>query len=179
MKLEQFQVNTKFLNTLPPEWSKFMTDVKLVWDLHSTNIDQLHAYLGQHEFHANELRNLFKTQGNKLPFLMESEHYNQSGETKRFSTVRKGIPEGQATQTIITHNAAYQANDLDAYDSDCEELNTAKVALMTNLSHYGLDAFAESNVMTHLETEINSDSNNIPYSQYVIGITTGQDRKTF
>ncbi|GJR63177.1 hypothetical protein Tco_1505339 [Tanacetum coccineum] len=30
VKLEQFQVNTKFLNTLPPEWSKFMTDVKLV-----------------------------------------------------------------------------------------------------------------------------------------------------
>nr|GFD21082.1 integrase, catalytic region, zinc finger, CCHC-type, peptidase aspartic, catalytic [Tanacetum cinerariifolium] len=30
MKLEQFQVNTKFLNTLPPEWSKFVTDVKLV-----------------------------------------------------------------------------------------------------------------------------------------------------
>ncbi|GJY86950.1 hypothetical protein Tco_0500976 [Tanacetum coccineum] len=56
MKLEQFQVNTKFLNTLPPEWSKFVTDVKLVWDLHTTNIDQLHAYLGQHEFHANEVR---------------------------------------------------------------------------------------------------------------------------
>nr|GFB60419.1 hypothetical protein [Tanacetum cinerariifolium] len=30
MKLEQFQVNTKFLNTLPPEWSKFVTDVKLL-----------------------------------------------------------------------------------------------------------------------------------------------------
>ncbi|GJS51235.1 hypothetical protein Tco_0624597 [Tanacetum coccineum] len=56
MKLEQFQVNTKFLNTLPPEWSKFVTDVKLVRDLHTTNIDQLHAYLGQHEFHANEVR---------------------------------------------------------------------------------------------------------------------------
>nr|GEV90763.1 putative reverse transcriptase domain-containing protein [Tanacetum cinerariifolium] len=37
MKLEQFQVNTKFLNTLPPEWSKFVTDVKLVRDLHTTN----------------------------------------------------------------------------------------------------------------------------------------------
>ncbi|GJZ64586.1 hypothetical protein Tco_0621007 [Tanacetum coccineum] len=55
VKLEQFQVNTKFLNTLPPEWSKFVTDVKLVQDLHTTNIDQLHAYLGQHEFHANEV----------------------------------------------------------------------------------------------------------------------------
>nr|GEU36269.1 uncharacterized mitochondrial protein AtMg00810-like [Tanacetum cinerariifolium] len=29
--------------------------VKLVRDLHTTNIDQLHAYLGQHEFHANEV----------------------------------------------------------------------------------------------------------------------------
>ncbi|GKE12959.1 retrovirus-related pol polyprotein from transposon TNT 1-94, partial [Tanacetum coccineum] len=48
------ELNTKFLNTLPPEWSKFMTDVKLVRDLHTTNIDKLHAYLGQHEFHANE-----------------------------------------------------------------------------------------------------------------------------
>ncbi|GKE65013.1 hypothetical protein Tco_1519174, partial [Tanacetum coccineum] len=56
VKLEQFQVNIKFLNTLPPEWSTFVTDVKLVRDLHTTNIDQLHAYLGQYKFHANEVR---------------------------------------------------------------------------------------------------------------------------
>ncbi|GJV44597.1 integrase, catalytic region, zinc finger, CCHC-type containing protein [Tanacetum coccineum] len=98
------------------------------------------------------------------------------------------ITEGQATQTVITHNAAYQADDLDAYDSDCDELNTAKVALMANLSHYGSDALAEvhnpdnvdnnminqgvqvmssseqSNVVNHSETEITSDSNIIPYS---------------
>ncbi|GJT32473.1 hypothetical protein Tco_0922892 [Tanacetum coccineum] len=53
----------------------------------------------------------------------------------------------------------YQADDLDVYDSDCDELNTAKDALMENLSHYGSDALAE--------TEITSDSNIIPYSQYV------------
>ncbi|GKA61612.1 hypothetical protein Tco_0761131 [Tanacetum coccineum] len=45
MKMEQFQVNTKFLNNLPPEWSNFVTDVKLVRDLHTTNFDQLRAYL--------------------------------------------------------------------------------------------------------------------------------------
>ncbi|GJX57299.1 retrovirus-related pol polyprotein from transposon TNT 1-94, partial [Tanacetum coccineum] len=55
MPLEQFQVNTKFLNTLPDEWSKFVTDVKLVKDLHTTNVDQLHAYQQQHERHANEV----------------------------------------------------------------------------------------------------------------------------
>nr|GFA54761.1 hypothetical protein [Tanacetum cinerariifolium] len=54
MKLEQFQVNTKFLNTLPPEWIKFMTDVKLVRDLHTTNVDQPHAYLGKPKIYANE-----------------------------------------------------------------------------------------------------------------------------
>ncbi|GJR10123.1 hypothetical protein Tco_0505935 [Tanacetum coccineum] len=53
-------------------------------------------------------------------------------------------PRSQATTYIITHNAAYQADDLDAYDSDCDELNTTKVALMANLSHYGSDALSES-----------------------------------
>nr|GEW09037.1 hypothetical protein [Tanacetum cinerariifolium] len=49
------EVYALFLNTLPPEWSKFVTDVKLVRDLHTTNVDQLHSYLGQHEYHANEV----------------------------------------------------------------------------------------------------------------------------
>nr|GEY39182.1 hypothetical protein [Tanacetum cinerariifolium] len=62
-----------------------------------------------------------------------------------------GIVEAQATQTVITHNAAYQADDLDAYDSDYNELNTAKVPLMGNLSHYGSDALAESVEINHLK----------------------------
>nr|GEV56276.1 hypothetical protein [Tanacetum cinerariifolium] len=44
----------KVFNTLPPQWSKFVIDVKLVRDLYTTNVDQLHAYLGQHEFNINE-----------------------------------------------------------------------------------------------------------------------------
>ncbi|GJR71846.1 integrase, catalytic region, zinc finger, CCHC-type containing protein [Tanacetum coccineum] len=101
------------------------------------------------------------------------------------------IREGQATQTVITYNVAYQVDDLDAYDSDCDELNTAKFALMANLSHYGSDALTEvhyhdnvdnnminqgvqvmpsseqSSVVNHSETEITNDSNILPYSQYV------------
>ncbi|GJY58833.1 retrovirus-related pol polyprotein from transposon TNT 1-94 [Tanacetum coccineum] len=413
MPLEQFQVNTKFLNTLPAEWSKFVTDVKLVKDLHTTNVDQIHAHLEQHERHANEVRLMHERNSDPLALVashqmtqspyqshqhsyQNSQHqqfvspyqspqygspfqsqqysthqsstplsitypsneyqpsihhnvyspsssipqleyapsvnqqsefsqldsglivpvfqkgddpidainhmmsfltavvtscypttnnqlrnssnprqqatindgrvtvqpvqgrqisyaagttrtftpgasgnnsgkqrivtcYNCKGEghmSKQCTKPRRkrddswfkdkvllvqaqasgqilheeelafladpGIPEGQATQTVITHNAAYQADDLDAYDSDCDELNTAKVALMANLSHYGSDALAEvhnhdnvnnnminqavqvmpsseqSNVVNHSETEITSDSNIIPYSQYVI-----------
>nr|GEW92206.1 integrase, catalytic region, zinc finger, CCHC-type, peptidase aspartic, catalytic [Tanacetum cinerariifolium] len=36
------------------------------------------------------------------------------------------IAEGPVTQSIITHNATYQADDLDVYDSNCNEISTAK-----------------------------------------------------
>nr|GEZ21857.1 hypothetical protein [Tanacetum cinerariifolium]GEZ22078.1 hypothetical protein [Tanacetum cinerariifolium] len=296
MKLEQFQVNKKFLNTLPPEWSKFVTDVKLVRDLHTTNVDQLHAYLRQHEFHANEVRLMHERNSDPLALVathqMTQSPYQtlfQKGDdpidvinhmmsfltavvTSRYpltnnqlrnlsnprqqATINNGrvivqpiqgrqtslaageghmskqctkpkrnrdeswfkdkvllvqaqaneqilheeelafladpgIAEAQTTQKAITHNAAYQADDLDNYDSDCDELNSAKVALMANLSHYGFDDLAEvhnqdnvthnlinqdvqamplseqSNIVIQSETKINNDSNIIPYSQYV------------
>nr|GFA19135.1 hypothetical protein [Tanacetum cinerariifolium] len=56
------------------------------------------------------------------------------------------IAKGQATQTVITHNVAYQADDLDAYDSDCDELNATKVSLIENLSHYGSDVLVENSM---------------------------------
>nr|GEW98008.1 ribonuclease H-like domain-containing protein [Tanacetum cinerariifolium] len=54
-----------------------------------------------------------------------------------------GIAETSSTQYAVTNNAAYQADDLNAYDSDYDELNLAKIALMANLSHYGSDNLAE------------------------------------
>nr|GEU84754.1 hypothetical protein [Tanacetum cinerariifolium] len=100
-----------------------------------------------------------------------------------------GIAEAQSIQYVITNNAAYQADDLDAYDSDCDEISSAKIAFMANLSHYGSDNLAEvhnpdnvtnnmidqvvqampiseqSNIMNQSDTEIMNDSNIIPYSQ--------------
>ncbi|GJY15623.1 retrovirus-related pol polyprotein from transposon TNT 1-94 [Tanacetum coccineum] len=203
------KVNIKFLNSLPPEWSKFVTDVKLVRDLHTTNFDQLHAYLEQHKLLANEVcimgeRNqdplalidscqavpVFK-QGddpidaiNKMMSFLSTvvsscqqrvvKCFNCQGEgymarqcptpkRKRNATwfrdkvllveaqgsgkvlneeeleflANPRVAEGPVTQKIITHNAAYQADDLDVYDSDCDDFSTAKAVLMANLSSYG------------------------------------------
>ncbi|GJU57912.1 integrase, catalytic region, zinc finger, CCHC-type containing protein [Tanacetum coccineum] len=237
MKLEQFQVNTKFLNSLPPEWSKFVTDVKLVKDLHTTNFDQLNAYLEQHELHANEVRimrersqdplalvanhqmtpshfNTYQSSYNNPQFQQQfspsqSPQYGSIHPTQHYSTTYPstplaitypsapsfaagtsgtranisgtggnnsgqqrvvkcfncqgeaqgsgkvlneeelafladpGVAEGPVTQTVITHNAAYQADDLDAYDSDCDDISTAKAVLMANLSSYGSDVLSE------------------------------------
>ncbi|GJT57660.1 hypothetical protein Tco_0992714 [Tanacetum coccineum] len=280
VKLEQFQVNTKFLNTLPPEWSKFMTNVKLVRDLHTTNIDQLYACLGQHEFHANEVRLMHERNSDPLalspqygspyqsqqylnnqpstplsitypsndyqssvhhnvyssqPSIPQLEYAPTQGDdpidainhmmsflsavvTSRYPTINNqlrnssnprqqatindgrvtlqpvqgrqisfataqangqilheeelafladpGTAEGQATQTVITHNAAFQADNLDAYDSDCNELNTAKVALMENLSHYGSDVLVEVHNPDNMDNNmINQDVQARPSSE--------------
>ncbi|GJY91823.1 hypothetical protein Tco_0507605 [Tanacetum coccineum] len=55
MTMQLFMVYTKFLNALPSEWGKFVTDVKLAQSLYTTNYDQLYAYISQHERHANEV----------------------------------------------------------------------------------------------------------------------------
>nr|GEW62864.1 hypothetical protein [Tanacetum cinerariifolium] len=48
---------------------------------------------------------------------------------------------------VVANNAAYQADDLDAYDSECDELNSAKITLTENLSHYGFDNLAEVRIL--------------------------------
>nr|GFD51579.1 hypothetical protein [Tanacetum cinerariifolium] len=76
-----------------------------------------------------------------------------------------GIQEWSSNQMVITNNAAYQADNLDAYDSDCDEINSAKIALMANLSHYGSDNLDEvnnqeirANSVNHQERQVQSTS---------------------
>nr|GFC47870.1 hypothetical protein [Tanacetum cinerariifolium] len=101
-----------------------------------------------------------------------------------------GTAESSTNQSVITTNASYQADDLDAYDSDCDELNSVKVALMANLSHYDSDNLAEvknhnykpnylipqemqvpstseqSTILAQSNTESTGDNNIISYSKY-------------
>nr|GEZ47779.1 hypothetical protein [Tanacetum cinerariifolium] len=65
-----------------------------------------------------------------------------------------GTAKSSTKPTIVTTNAAYQVNDLDAYDSDCDELNSAKIALMANLSHYGSNNLAEKEESRNIEREL-------------------------
>nr|GEU52742.1 hypothetical protein [Tanacetum cinerariifolium] len=59
---------------------------------------------------------------------------------------------------VVTNNAAHQADDLDVYDSDCDKINTVKIALMANLSHYGSDNHAEYVNESQYATVQNSSS---------------------
>ncbi|GKC91269.1 hypothetical protein Tco_1151918 [Tanacetum coccineum] len=68
-------------------------------------------------------------------------------------------------------NAAFQTDDLDAYDSDCDDISSAKAVLMANLSSYDSDVlsenFEQSLIDYVLDNEITSNSNIISYDQYL------------
>ncbi|GKB60975.1 hypothetical protein Tco_0917161 [Tanacetum coccineum] len=256
--------------------NKFVTDVKLVKDLHTTNFDQLHAYLKQHKLHANEVRLLRERNQDPLAFVSNqqltppysntyqssynnpqlqqqfspsqfgsihpNQHYSStypsqpqfnyssvpssypyqsqmnrddpiaclnkamafliviaslryksnatsSGETMQAdmqgllnaTTVKEkailaeaqeagqildeeklafltdpGVPDGQAVQIIIPNNASFQTEDLDTYDSDCDDILNAQVVLMANISNYGSDVISE---VPHSKTYINDMEN--------------------
>ncbi|GJT08197.1 hypothetical protein Tco_0842659 [Tanacetum coccineum] len=255
------------LHYLPPEWSKIVTDVKLVRDLHTTKFDQLHAYLEQHELHANEVHIMCERNQDLLALVIDSglavpvfkqrdehidainkmmsflttvvtSHFPSTNNQLRNSsnpkqqatthdgrvtvqpvqgrqnsfTTREGhtarqclkpkrkrdatwfrdivllveaqgygkvlneeeltfladpkVAEGPVTQTVITYNAVYQADDLDAYDSYYDDISTAKAVLMANLSSFGSDVLSEvpHSENTHNDM-LNQSVQEIPYSE--------------
>nr|GEW95964.1 retrovirus-related Pol polyprotein from transposon TNT 1-94 [Tanacetum cinerariifolium] len=221
-KLEQFQVNTKFLKTLPPEWSKVVTDVKLYASQDPSSIPLSITY-PSNDFQSFVNHNVYNPsssipQVEYAPTAHQLSDFSQPDtrllvlvfqkctkpKRKRDEAWFKDkvllvqaqangqvfhkeelefladpwIAKTSSTQYVITNNGAYQADDLDAYDSDCDELNSAKIALMANLSHYGSDNLVEahnqdnvtnnlihhavqanstseqSNILNHSETEI-------------------------
>ncbi|GJX99323.1 hypothetical protein Tco_0356342 [Tanacetum coccineum] len=65
------------------------------------------------------------------------------------------VAEIQDTQTTITHNVAFQTDDLDAFDSNRDEAPGAKAVLMANLSSYDSDVISE---ITHRIAKCNAEN---------------------
>ncbi|GKC16340.1 hypothetical protein Tco_1013122 [Tanacetum coccineum] len=55
---------------------------------------------------------------------------------------------------------AFLTDDLDAYDSDCDDISSAKAVLMANLSSYGLDVLFEIFPIRVILFSIHSDDEN-------------------
>nr|GEU30698.1 ribonuclease H-like domain-containing protein [Tanacetum cinerariifolium] len=199
---------------LLPEWSKFVMDVKLARDLRTTNYVQLCSYLEQHEVHANETRLMreryqdplsFVANYNQPPYQLTNYH-SQYNPTHVPQQTKNMIPQVHSPQSFSPisrysrrssssdyhfNTAAFQIDDLVAFDFDFNDVSHAKAVLMANLSSYGSDVLSE---VPHFETshndmgnqsvhamqdfeqipivdfsdnEITSDSNIISYSKYL------------
>ncbi|GJS64270.1 hypothetical protein Tco_0678834 [Tanacetum coccineum] len=67
-----------------------------------------------------------------------------------------GVPDGQAVRTIIPSTVAFKTEDLDTYDSDCDDLSNAQAVLMANIFNYGSDVISK---VPHSETYLNDMEN--------------------
>nr|GEU36526.1 hypothetical protein [Tanacetum cinerariifolium] len=97
----------------------------------------------------------------------------------------------ESGQILDEEQLAFLTKDLDAYDSEYDDVSNAKAVLMANLSNYGSDvisevhhfepnhtdldnqsvlamqSFEQTSVVDFTDNEITSDSNIILYSQYL------------
>nr|GEW12991.1 retrovirus-related Pol polyprotein from transposon TNT 1-94 [Tanacetum cinerariifolium] len=148
MKLEQFQVNIKFLNSLPHEW-RTRANTSGIGGNYSGQQRIVKCFHCQRECHM--ARQYPKPKRKKdatwfrEKFLLVEAQGNGKVLTKEELEflADPGIAEGPVTQSVINHNATYQADDLDAYDYDCDKISTAKSILMANLSSYGSYVLSE------------------------------------
>ncbi|GJX49431.1 hypothetical protein Tco_0276276 [Tanacetum coccineum] len=133
MTMHQVQVNTKFLNALPSEWSKFVTDVKNQATIQDGRVT------------------VQKVQGR------QNQSYVDTG-NKGIATTSKGnfaagqprveklmLDEAQeAGQILDEEKLAFLADpDMDAYDSGGDDLSSAKAVLMENLSSCDPEVLSE------------------------------------
>nr|GFB93802.1 putative reverse transcriptase domain-containing protein [Tanacetum cinerariifolium] len=57
--------------------------------------------------------------------------------------VDPAILDSKAAQATILNTVAFQTEDLDAYDFDCDDVSNEKAVLMANLPNYGFDVTAK------------------------------------
>nr|GEV07167.1 hypothetical protein [Tanacetum cinerariifolium] len=82
--------------------------------------------------------------------------YNCQDEEQLAFLAEPGFPDGQVAQTIIPNNVAFQTEDLDTYNFDCDDISHAKAVLMANISNYGSDVISE---VPHFKTYLNDMEN--------------------
>ncbi|GJU86648.1 hypothetical protein Tco_1294194 [Tanacetum coccineum] len=128
MTMMPIQINTKFINHLPPEWSKFVTDVKLAKNLHNRNFDHLYAYLRQHEAHANEVCIMKERFPNPLALVANT--YNSSPSYTNQNLYHQQL--SPFTQQQVLPLASQQSNDASLLQ---EQYNQAPIANHSSVAH--------------------------------------------
>nr|GEU93699.1 retrovirus-related Pol polyprotein from transposon TNT 1-94 [Tanacetum cinerariifolium] len=143
MSMKPMQINTKFVNHLQSEWSRFVTAAKQARSLYSVSFDQLYSFLKHNERDAKEVREMRQRFPKPLPMLENT--YNPhplysrvvlNEEEQDFladSLEKTDDYEDLQLQATINFKAYY----FDAYDSDCDDEATTHVIFMEKLCPIG------------------------------------------
>ncbi|GKC45953.1 hypothetical protein Tco_1063675, partial [Tanacetum coccineum] len=143
MTMSRMQLNSKFVNNMLPEWSRFVIAMKLNRGLRDSNYDQLYAYRKQHEAHANENKMMLDrfTQHTVDPLALISnvapQQYNLQSSTNLSSTYGRqnrgqgnnargaGITSYEGAQNRVENTNPGQARQVKCYNCNAQENRVA------------------------------------------------------
>ncbi|GKA64782.1 hypothetical protein Tco_0764489 [Tanacetum coccineum] len=167
------QMNTKFVNNLPPYWAKYVTNVKNNKDISATTYVELYTYLKSYEPHAMKT---LKKQEQSTSICKEKKRVKDSQyfkdkmllmEAKEKGTVLDAEAEAFLADVectapydqplAITTTNMFEVSHEDAYDSDVDEGPHAAAAFMANLS----STSGTNGATTSQVNEVHTDANQI------------------
>ncbi|GJX30562.1 hypothetical protein Tco_0238641 [Tanacetum coccineum] len=191
MTMKQVQVNTKFLNALLSEWSMFVTHQG---EDPIESINKAMAFLSTMASRFPPSNNQLRTSSNprNQATIQDGRVIVQQVQGRQSQSFAGTGNRGIATTSRGTYAASQpRTEDLDAYESDCDDLSSVKVVLMENLSSCDSDVLSEvlyfdsspndminqivqemqyskqTQIDDFQDNEIHSDSNITLYSQYL------------
>nr|GEX57168.1 hypothetical protein [Tanacetum cinerariifolium]GEX70597.1 hypothetical protein [Tanacetum cinerariifolium] len=136
MTMQKVQVNAKFLNALPSEWSKFVTNLNLAVPMFQQGED------------------LIKCINKAMAFLS-----GVASRRKAYGLIVYSAKKAKECCMIIPQNSAFQTEDLESYDSNCDDISLVKAVLMENLSSCDPEVLSEESQDAVVQ-DINSSATN-------------------
>ncbi|GKB94650.1 hypothetical protein Tco_0980787 [Tanacetum coccineum] len=176
MSMSNMQINTKFVNHLQLEWSRFVTAAKQARNLHSVNFDQLYAFLKHNEKDAKEVREMRQRFSKPLALLANT--YNPPP-----SYSRKNQALGAWVVNTFGNVWANQTRVIRCYNCNGEGhiANYNNAIFMENLSYVCSinddtdEPCYDSDILSESYDEITSNSNVISYTDYMLTIGNDAD----
>ncbi|GKB68267.1 retrovirus-related pol polyprotein from transposon TNT 1-94, partial [Tanacetum coccineum] len=152
------EIYALFLNTLPDEWSKFVTDVKLVKDLHTTNVDHLHAYLEQHERHANEVRLMHEHNSDPLALVASHQITQSPYQTHQHTYQNTQLQPPASTYPSSQYGSPYQSQQYSTHQSSTPLLVTYPSNDFQSSIHHNIYSPSSSIPQLEYPPQINQQS---------------------
>ncbi|GJV77116.1 hypothetical protein Tco_1508700 [Tanacetum coccineum] len=167
MSMSNMQINTKFVNHLQPEWSRFVTAAKQERDLHNCTTKKR---VKDSEWFKDKM---LLTQVQEAGVVLNDEQQDFLTDSL------EETDDCEDLQLQATTN--FKVDHIDAYDLDCDDEATTNAIFMANLSPIGsinddmVEQRYDSDILSESCDELTSNNNVISYADYMVTISNNED----
>ncbi|GJV94368.1 hypothetical protein Tco_1545945 [Tanacetum coccineum] len=168
---QEISINTKFLNSLQPEWSKYVTMTRQKYALKTAEYDQLYDHLSQFEPHVNASKAKKATRNHDPLALVSNSHAHSSNSHTSSSYCHSPQPYYFTHPSSVIDNYDDYQREIQG-DAQEDKLTTAMMLLARAISqHYSTPTnnrlHTSSNIRNQVVTQdgrVDIQSKNVGYA---------------